>query len=54
MKIIKADGNQNGRRATKLKMRYNYNMDLLLKLKMITGSRSIRGILFIEAVLKKT
>jgi len=51
--IIKCDENENGRRATKEKMRRNHNQDLLLKLKMITGARSITGIMYLEAISKK-
>jgi len=51
--IVKKDEYEFGRRATKDKMRRNHNQDVLLKLKMITAARSIKGILFLESVIKK-
>ena len=51
--IVKKDANEFGRRATREKMRKNHISDLILKLKMITGSRSIKGMLYLDAVIKK-
>jgi hypothetical protein len=51
--VQKDDVGEFGRRATKEKMRRNHNQDMLIKLRMVVGSRSIRGIKFLECLMKK-
>ena len=51
VRILKTEPDKE--RAMKEKMRRNHNQDLLIKLKMITGLRIIRGPLFCDSIMKK-